>query len=76
MPSTDKYCEDCRFCVRGAMPSYSKCSAPGAVQVSADRFVARELDVPPYASTMRIGTSNCGPEGKWFEPAHAVAEAG
>jgi hypothetical protein len=73
MPSTDKYCEDCKFCVRDSAPIYSKCSAPGAEPAGPGRFVARELDVPPYASTMRI--SGCGPDAKWFEAKTEAAVA-
>ncbi len=72
MPSTDKYCEQCRFFVASinGMP-FSKCSAPGAAQMTGDRFVAAELDQPPYCSTMRV--SQCGPSAKWFEPKQTVA---
>jgi hypothetical protein len=74
MASTDKYCEDCRFFVRAINgATYSKCSAPGATQISEDRFVARELDVPPYCSTMRI--KQCGPDAKWFESKSETAAA-
>lgn len=72
MASTDKYCEQCIHFVRSLNGlSFSKCGAPKAEQVSGDRFVARELDVPPYASTMRI--AQCGPEARWFEAKQTVA---
>lgn len=73
MASTDKYCTDCKFCVRGSDPVFSKCSAPDARRVGGLQFVAAELDVPPYCSTMRIGA--CGADAKWFEPSTETVAA-
>lgn len=72
MPSTDKYCEDCRFYARGALGhTTSRCGSPKAAQVGSDRYVARDLDQAPFCSTMRI--AQCGPEAKWFEAKQTVA---
>lgn len=71
-----RYCEDCRFFASSATgKAFGKCGAPDAKPVSQDRFIAPEFDLPPYATTMRTASINCGPEAKWFEPAPADAVA-
>lgn len=64
-----KYCEHCGFCRNApAGISFARCAAPQAPEIdSNDRFVARELDKPPYASAMRGDAKLCGPDAKWFE---------
>ncbi len=61
------YCEDCVFFQKSPSgASYAKCGAELARSNGADRYVARELDVPPYCSTMRASSKDCGPDAKWF----------
>jgi hypothetical protein len=68
------YCEDCCYVqVPDTGKNYARCGHPEAVATGGDRFVARELDKPPHAATMRERGDKCGHDGEWF--VHAPAPA-
>lgn len=65
------FCKDCKLLIKAGflMPLASaKCGHPSAVVFGEDYLVDPDAIKRKFASTMRYASSECGPDGKLWEP--------